>query len=71
MKLPESTRLPWMVAGATAAACVLSGIRIYRRLGDTPALSESSRQSGIKGEYLQAGPWRMFTRSFASVTAPN
>lgn len=70
MKLPKSTRLTWMVAGATAAACVLSGIRIYRRLGDTPALSESSRQSGLKGEYLQAGPWRMFTRSVGDESAP-
>jgi len=69
MKRSSRVNLAWVLAGS-ASLCAMAGYRIYRRLARTPALSEKSLQLGMKGESIQAGPWRMFFRSVGDVDGP-
>lgn len=62
--------LPWFLAGATGAVFLYTAYQRYRRLAQTPALSTASRRSGISGQYIQAGPWSMYTRSAGDELAP-
>ena len=69
MKQSHRKNLTWVLVGA-AGLCTVAGYRSYRRLARTPALSEKSLQLGINGQYIQAGPWRMFTRSVGDIGSP-
>lgn len=70
MNKPPQSRSPWLCAGAAAAVLALTALKRYRRLANVPALSAQSRQSGVRGEYVQAGPWRMYTRMVGDIDAP-
>ncbi|MGH8419592.1 MAG: alpha/beta fold hydrolase [Pseudomonas sp.] len=70
MKQSRHWRLPWILAGAAAGVLAVAGVRGYRHLARTPAVSEKSLELGIKGEYIQAGLWRIFTRSVGDESAP-
>jgi pimeloyl-ACP methyl ester carboxylesterase len=63
MKRSTPQHLPRIFAGAALAFTALAGWRRYRKLAQTPGLSERSQVQGIVGRHIQAGPWRIYTKS--------
>ncbi|MFP4890187.1 alpha/beta fold hydrolase [Paraburkholderia sp. EG304] len=54
------------IAGSAAAVALL---HYWGRLRQTPALTEGSRLAGIRGRWVQAGPYRMFARTASPTDA--
>nr|WP_024308983.1 alpha/beta hydrolase [Pseudomonas sp. P818] len=67
--LPSRTWIRALV-GITVALGTFEATRRYRQLASAPALSDTSRALGIDGHHVQAGPWRLFTRSVGAADAP-
>lgn len=55
MKHPGWQHLPGIFAGVAVAGAVLAGLRRYRQLAQTPALSDDSRMQGIIGLMCRPG----------------
>ena len=67
--LPSRTWIHALV-GIAVALGTFEATRRYRQLASAPALSDTSRALGIDGHHVQAGPWRLFTRSVGAADAP-
>lgn len=70
--MPHLPSRTWICAlvGIAVALGTFEATRRYRQLASAPALSDTSRALGIDGHHVQAGPWRLFTRSVGAADAP-
>lgn len=58
----SDVRLRWLVGGALALTSMAWLAIGWQRLKRTAAIAADSHNQGIRGGYIQAGPYRMFSR---------